>query len=108
MPTDFTLFITTVNIMRGSTLLLLPNGNTATLRLGGDTNGNKVVRLSFGTGRGFSIQTNQNLPLTHQMNNVTIRKDNNSVIAGEEILNHLKRFGTLRQRDITGAALFKE
>ena len=86
-------------------MLLLPNGNTATLRLGGDTNGNKVVRLSFGIGRGFSIQTNQNLPLTHNMTNATI--GTLITIAGEEILTHLKRFGTLKQRDLTGATLFK-
>jgi hypothetical protein len=37
------------------------------LKLGMDNNGNKIVSISRKGYRGFSIQTNDNLPLTHRL-----------------------------------------
>lgn len=34
---------------------------------GTDRNGNKIVKIKRATGRGFSIQTNANLPETHRI-----------------------------------------
>ena len=71
------------------------------LALGRDTNGNKTLKVSFTNANGFSVQTNQNLPLTHRMTSDHF----DYKAAAEELRNHIKRFGTRRQRDITGWSL---
>ena len=81
---------------------VLPNGNAMGIALDMDTNGNKVAKLTFSTGRGFNIQTNANLPRTHRMTSDSY----DFTIAADEIAEHIKRFGTLRQRDVTGLSLF--
>ncbi|MCK9369215.1 hypothetical protein M0R04_04690 [Candidatus Dojkabacteria bacterium] len=57
-----------------------------------DINGNKIVKITFpGKGiKGFSIQTNGNLPLTHDTN----------VPNFNEILNYTLKFGTKREKQI--------
>lgn len=61
-----------------------------------DTNGNKVVKVSRKGERGFSIQTNGNLPQTHAM-----RKDNlNSHIVHDELRAFCGLYGTQHQQDI--------
>jgi len=74
------------------------------LKLGRDTNGNKTLKVSFTKRQGFSIQTNQNLPETHRMTTDCF----DYKVAVDELRGHIKRFGTLRQRDITGWSLFSE
>ncbi|HCC08604.1 TPA: hypothetical protein DEP81_01325 [Candidatus Woesebacteria bacterium] len=66
-------------------------------RMAMDQNGNKIARLTFPShcgkaAKGFSIQTNGNLPNTHR----TRKPDN------VEILEWVKRYGTLRQKAIVG------
>ena len=66
-------------------------------RIALDYNGNSIVRLTFSShcgkaAKGFSIQTNGNLPNTHR----TRKPDN------VEILEWVKRYGTLRQKAIVG------
>ena len=61
--------------------------------LGCDRNGNKVLRVSDRE-RGFSIQTNGNLPDTHH-NGVT-------AATRDEVLAYVRRYGTRRQRTIVG------
>lgn len=45
----------------------LPDVLFSLVGFGRDVNGNSVVRLKNQQGRGFSIQTNGNLPKTHRM-----------------------------------------
>jgi hypothetical protein len=55
-----------------------------------DKNGNKIVTVSAAGVRGFSIQTNGNLPNTHR---------NNSPDVGE-ICEWVRTYGTLRQKHV--------
>lgn len=45
----------------------LPESNLYLVASGLDVNGNKVVKLRFPNERAFSIQTNSNLPKTHEI-----------------------------------------
>jgi len=61
-----------------------------------DTNGNKTVKVTSKGQRGFSIQTNGNLPQTHAMH-----KDNlNSHIVHDELRAFCGLYGTKRQVEI--------
>ncbi len=66
--------------------------------LGRDANGNRIVRITPTNSRtrGFSIQTNGNLPITYR----------NGICASTplEVAQHVKRFGTERQWEIVGGA----
>ncbi len=66
----------------------LKNSNLYLTGAGYDTNGNKVVKLQIGSNRGFSIQTNGNMPKTH------------SLIAGKKTLTALKELSTSQLRVI--------
>lgn len=59
-----------------------------------DLNGNRIVRVRPAKGRGFSIQTNGNLPET----------DRNGVCAEtpREVADYVKNYGTARQRAALG------
>lgn len=61
-------------------------------KIGRDTNGNKTVRVIPSTGRGFSIQTNGNLPITHRDG---IHRD-----TGAEVELYVRKHGTARQKAI--------
>lgn len=65
------------------------------LKISRDINGNKIVKISFPSEniRGFSIQTNGNLPLTHSSN----------IPRHEEIIAYVKLYGTHRQKRIIAA-----
>ena len=65
-----------------------------TYKIGRDVNGNKVVRVSIPGERGFSIQTNGNLPSTER-DGVTYQTDN-------EVCDYIKRYGTPRQKELLG------
>lgn len=63
--------------------------------MGYDINGNKIVKLVFHhndgkSSKGFSIQTNGNLPITHRTN----------VPNKAEILAYVRKYGTHRQKAI--------
>jgi hypothetical protein len=60
------------------------------LRIGRDFNGNKIVKVKIPGGRGWSIQTNGNLPKTHSTNHPDV----------EEILDYIKTYGTHRQKEL--------
>ena len=64
--------------------------------MGRDTNGNRVLRITPPHGRGFSIQTNRNLPGTH--------RDGITADTGAEVLAHVTMHGTARQRAALGIA----
>jgi len=67
------------------------SGDQMKLTMGQDRNGLKIVTVCGGlAGRGFSIQTNQNLPETHMT----------GVPDEREIINWVEIYGTPRQRTI--------
>ena len=59
-----------------------------------DKNGNKVLRITPDTGRGFSIQTLGNLPSTH--------RDGVGAWTAEEVAAHVGQHGTDKQRVALG------
>jgi hypothetical protein len=61
-----------------------------------DTNGNKIVKVSSKGTRGFSIQTNGNLPQTHAMTNDNM----NTHVIHDELRAFCSIYGTARQREI--------
>ena len=64
-------------------------------KIGRDTNGNKIVRISPGKGeRGFSIQTQGNLYQTN--------RDGVGVWTPSEVAGYVRALGTPRQRAIMG------
>ena len=65
-----------------------------TFKLGRDINGNSLVRISAAGIRGFSIQTNGNLPQTHR----------NGVgdYTHAEVVGYVSTCGTPRQKSIMG------
>lgn len=74
------------------------------LKLGRDTNGNKTIKVSFpNNATGFSVQTLGNMPDTHRMTQDSFSYK----IAIAELEDYISRYGTLRQRDVTGFSLAK-
>lgn len=59
-----------------------------TTKKGTDKNGNSVIRITRRGFRGFSIQSNGNLPVTHAGN----------VIYRQEISDYLNEYGTDHQK----------
>jgi hypothetical protein len=57
-----------------------------------DVNGNKVVRITPGFTRGFSIQTIGNLPITH--------RDGVGAWTAGEVEAHVLAYGTAHQKNI--------
>lgn len=69
------------------------------LKLGRDTNGNKLLKVSFVDGtRGFSVQTNGNLPKTNSMS----KHDFIHSRAENELRGYIKEYGTERQKELLG------
>ena len=62
------------------------------LHLSIDRNGNKIVRVSPANGRGFSIQTNGNLPYIHA-NGIS-----SPYYAKLEVRDYVSHFGTKKQK----------
>lgn len=65
-----------------------------TLGIGRDRNGNRVLRVGVEGGRGFSVQTNGNLPRTH--------RDGVGSWTWGEVAYWVQRHGTERQRAVLG------
>jgi hypothetical protein len=59
-------------------------------KLAMNKNGLKIVKITGKDFTGFSIQTNQNLPLTHNNNKPVV----------PEIIEYIKKHGTTRQQVI--------
>lgn len=62
-----------------------------------DINGNKILKLEksdLSGKRGFSIQTNGNLPQTHKMETETFDR----TVAIAEIKDFVSRYGTISQK----------
>lgn len=66
-----------------------------------DSNGNTTVHVSFAEAtRGFSVQTNGNMPRTHR--NITWDCEFNKHTAENELNEYIKQFGTNRQKELLG------
>ena len=65
-----------------------------------DVNGNRIVKLSPISKRGFSIQTLGNLPLINKLQMGETFESNQNVLLWMEILDYLKEFGTARQKSL--------
>ena len=68
-------------------------------KLGRDVNGNKIIKVKVGTARAFNIQTNGNLPKTHQ---ALDDDDINYAQTQNEVHAYIKQYGTKRQKEILG------
>ena len=66
------------------------------LVLGRDDNGNKNVKVKVDGHRAFSIKTMGNLFYTHRMSEGSFNYD----IAKEEVLEHIKQYGTKTQKKL--------
>ena len=85
----------------------LKNSNLSVFGTKRDVNGNKVIMLRFpkNSGKGFSIQMNQNLPKTRNLlsgvNGQQVQKvvEQHLEIVSEEILNFVLDHGSKRQID---------
>lgn len=80
----------------------LPKSNLHLTGFGRDTNGNKVIKLSFPQGRGFSIQTLGNMPKTHSMATAKTKVSDLSGLQmktiGSEAVKYIKKFGSDMQK----------
>ena len=63
-----------------------------------DRNGNKILYYSNGYYRGFSVQTNGNLPETHKMN----KEDFSPLTAQKELNEYVEKYGTEREKGLLG------
>jgi hypothetical protein len=78
------------------------HSNIRIVGTGMDTNGNRVVKVSFPNQRPFSIQTNGNLPKTHNLLKGYDKNTNFSVKEIEsmedEILDYVENYGSANQK----------
>lgn len=74
----------------------LPNSNLYLKGFGYDTNGNRIVKLTFPNATGFSIQTNGNLPQTHRLTSAKIEKLTAAQLQAieKEVVAYIKSFGS--------------
>ena len=68
------------------------------LKLSVNSNGQKVLKIARPGFRGFSIQTNGNLPLTHKMSNADLGVF--SCLVYDEAVEYVKKHGTPRQLEV--------
>lgn len=68
-----------------------------------DTNGNKTIKIKGnGIYKGFSIQTNGNLPLTHNLwtKDLSLLTDNDKLNVINEVVNYTNRYGSNNQKNL--------
>ncbi len=78
---------------------LLPLEEGYDVKLGRDSNGNKVAKLKTAAGS-ISVQTNGNLEKTHRMD----KSDLDKSTALEEIKAYVQEYGTARQKKVVAAS----
>jgi hypothetical protein len=84
-------------------MIEMPNSNLLILGFKNDTNGNKVIRVSYPNKTAFSIQTNGNLPYSHKNFNVKTKvaeltADDLELIE-KEVVEYVKLHGSKAQKD---------
>jgi len=87
--------------VRGNPEISLPDTNLYLKGFGRDSNWNSIIKLSYPNGKGFSIQTVQNMPKTHSikamgMDRLTSKELN--IIRGESI-NYIQKYGSKMQKE---------
>ncbi len=85
-------------------MMLLPNTNLHFMGFRKDRNGNAVVKLRIEGHKGFSIQTNGNMPTVHS-NSIRVKKyaeltKDDLLLISNEVVRHIRQFGTDRQNAI--------
>lgn len=79
------------------------NSNITLLGGGVDTNGNHVVKFKYPNSRGYSIQTNQNLPSTQRLlkgdKNMVGLSDADLATIEKEIVGYIKAYGSAKVKD---------
>lgn len=85
----------------------LPRTNLTLKGFGRDRNGNSIIKLAFPNGKGFSIQTLQNLPKTHSLKSKGMENFTKPdlTVVKNEVVSHIKKFGSAKQKD--GLRTFK-
>lgn len=65
-----------------------------------DKNGNSIIKLSYPNSRGFSIQTNQNMPKTHSIKSKGIENltETDLKTIKKEAIDYITNFGTENQK----------
>jgi len=83
----------------------LPKCNLILTGKGRDTNGNSIVKFKFPNSRGFSIQSNKDLPKTHDiLKGLKTPKDMQKVSGSDldkiarEACNYIKNAGSKKQK----------
>lgn len=77
----------------------LPNSNIILKGTGLDTNGNKIIKLSFPNQQGFSIQTNGTLPLCNKIDSNHYSESDLDLSAIEkELIAYIEEFGSNLQK----------
>ncbi len=76
--------------------ILLPNTNLELVKFDMDLNGNKIIRLKVFGLQGFSIQTLDNLPFSHNISGVT--SENDLITITKEVLSYIKNYGSKSQK----------
>ena len=79
----------------------LPDVKFSLVGFGKDSNGNTVVKLKNGLGKGFSIQTNGNLPKTHDMRGTKAKSLSKSDLEtlAKEVKSYIDAHGTKSMKD---------
>jgi hypothetical protein len=75
-----------------------PNSNMMFNGVGMDSNGNKVAKIGFPNDRGFTIQTNGNLPVCDKLTKDTKPEDIDLGAIENEVLKYVEEFGTNAQK----------
>ncbi len=74
--------------------------NSINLKISRDTNGNKTLQVKRLGYRGFSVQTNGNLRVTHNYSKGLITEDCQYCIALTELSHYVTEYGTVAQQSL--------
>ncbi len=99
-------YLPSLNERNGATAkdVALPNCNLWLKGFGYDRNGNKIVTVTFPNGKGFSIQTNGNLPLLHSLitsygfNKREVLDNGDLHTIAHTIISYIQNYGSARQK----------
>lgn len=77
------------------------SSNYSIINFSKDKNGNSIIKVKSPSGKGFSIQTNMNLPKTHNFRGKKIKdlNDKDLKIIEKELLDYIQKFGTKKMKE---------
>ncbi len=73
--------------------------NDTVLTFWKDSEGNKLVEVKVKGQQGFSIKTDHNLPILHNMDQTRLDNPFDSAVANLEITLYVSKFGTTQQKN---------